>query len=126
MVKARTSKPKPIDEWPEFESGEVERSDPEWKIMWDGLAEASGDQDRAARDPISGEAWQYMCSVRFHGSQIWEHEFRHRWHPKKQARWVLLIEATPGWKYLCRPGDRCDWEGRATSGLSSRRRRIER
>lgn len=98
-VKATTSKPRPVDEWPEFEMGDVDQSEPEWRAMWDALAEASGDGDCAAEDPDSGEVWQYLCSFRFLGSGIWQHEFRHRWHPKKKKRWVLHIEATPGWKY---------------------------
>ena len=98
-AKAKTSKPKPIDEWPEFDFGGVKQSEPEWEIMWDALAKASGDEDRAARDPVSGEAWQYMCSFRPQGTKKWQHEFRHRCHPKTQQRWVLHIEATPGWTY---------------------------
>jgi hypothetical protein len=98
-VKAKTSKPRPIGEWPEFDLGGVNPNEPEWKVMWDALAEASGDEDRTAEDPGSSEVWQYMCSFRFHGSEVWKHEFRHRCHPRKKERWVLHIEATPGWKY---------------------------
>jgi hypothetical protein len=98
-IKAKTAKPRPIDDWPAFALGGVSPSDPEWNIMWDALAKASGDRDMTAEDAASGERWQYLCSFRMHGSKIWQHEFRHRWHPRKKKRWVLHIEATPGWKY---------------------------
>lgn len=68
----------------------------EWTWAWEGLAAYSGDEDFAARDPRSGEIWQYMCTVLSGGG--WFHEFRHRWHPRKRRRLVLRVLASGSWK----------------------------
>jgi hypothetical protein len=88
-------------EIPETELGGVEPDEPEWKSMWDRLAAVTGDADRTAEDPESGESWQYMCSFRYtrDAGGVWLHEFRHRFHPRVRERWVLHLPATPGWSY---------------------------
>ena len=73
----------------------VEEDSAEWRAAWKRLARMSGDADFMAEDPQTGEVWQYMGSVR-HGPQ-WQHEFRHRNHPREQKRLLLLVRATRGW-----------------------------
>lgn len=67
----------------------------EWKRAWRQLVDLTGDVDRMARDPESGEVWQYLCSFLREGQ--WLHEFRHRWHPRTRDRWVVHLPATAEW-----------------------------
>ena len=68
----------------------------EWDAAWQALGELSGDHDFVGEDPESGEVWQYMGSVR--RLDAWWHEFRHRWHPRKQRRLMYRVLATRGWQ----------------------------
>ena len=68
----------------------------EWKAAWKAMAQRMNDPDCEALDPDSGEVWQYMGSLR--RARLWEHEFRHRWHPRIQQRIVFSVPATRGWK----------------------------
>ena len=85
--------------WPEFELSGMLPDEPEWERAWDRLALMSGDRDRMAEDRVSGECWEYLCSIRYPDDPElgWLHEFRHRWHPRLQRRWVLHVPASPGW-----------------------------
>ena len=71
----------------------------EWRLAWGRLAELSGDADREAMNPRSGEVWQYMGSVRssVKSDAAWRHEFRHRDHPRTKQRLLLIVRATRGW-----------------------------
>ncbi len=64
----------------------------EWNEAWKRLAEATGDDDFAARNDRNGEVWQYLGSPRHAG--VWGHEFRHRDHPLLGRRWVLTVPAS--------------------------------
>jgi hypothetical protein len=68
----------------------------EWLVAWGGLAALSGDEDRTAYDPVSGEVWQYMGAER--GTRgPWRHCFRHRCHPRTQERTYLRVLASSDW-----------------------------
>jgi hypothetical protein len=73
--------------------------EPEWEAAWAHLAVVTGDIDKEAYNDESGEAWSYLCSFKrkVRGAK-WEHEFRHRDHPKKKKRWLLHLPASPGWR----------------------------
>lgn len=68
----------------------------EWNDAWQQLERRSGDRDRMAEDPESGEVWQYMGTAKIEGR--WEHEFRHRHHPALQHRCIIRVPAAPTWK----------------------------
>lgn len=68
----------------------------EWNAAWKGLAELSGDHDREAENPRSGEVWQYMGTAK--RVAAWAHEFRHRDHPSTNDRLYLRVYASPSWK----------------------------
>lgn len=69
----------------------------EWFFAWEWLLAISGDAEPETLDPRSGEVWQYMGSTRRRGS--WEHEFRHRSHPRFRGQRVLLrVPASPDWQ----------------------------
>jgi hypothetical protein len=68
----------------------------EWNAAWNELAAVSGDEDKTAEHPRSGECWQYMGSW-FVGRR-WQHTFRHRQHPQTGDRLYLHLFATRGWK----------------------------
>lgn len=84
-----------------FELGFADPGTAEWAVAWAGLAAVSGDEDREAWDPLSGEAWQYHGAIKRDGR--WVHTFRHRWHPRMQKRWYLHVPASEGWKPPPRP-----------------------
>jgi hypothetical protein len=67
----------------------------EWFHAWKGLVDVTGDTDHVAVDPQSGEAWQYLGTVRW--PEGWLHEFRHRWHPRLQQRWCVRVPASETW-----------------------------
>lgn len=50
----------------------------EWQYMWSALAAEFGATSQPC--PLGTENWQYMGSNNHSGR--WEHEFRHRNHPK--------------------------------------------
>jgi len=67
----------------------------EWTAAWRELVKLTGDTDRMAECPLSGETWGYMCT--FRRGDSWVHEFRHRNHPALGRRWLLHVKASVGW-----------------------------
>jgi len=78
----------------------VERHDPEWSLMWDWLGRDDVNSrcvDRQeARDPLTGESWQYMGSHFLPSGQL-VHSFRHRRHPWTQQREYREVKASITW-----------------------------
>jgi hypothetical protein len=87
-----------LEEWKRLErdwSGGLSRGSEEWEAAWKALVKQTGDRDRAAECPVSGECWEYVSSFRDRGR--WTHEFRHRRHPLKKRRWYVRVDASPDW-----------------------------
>ena len=57
----------------------ISTTHPEWPHAWKELADLTGDY--ADCNPVDGECWQYMGSVREEGTDTWLHQFRHRNRP---------------------------------------------
>lgn len=78
----------------------VEPHDPEWSLMWDWLGRDDVNSrcvDRQeARDPLTGESWQYMGSYCLPSGQP-VHSFRHRRHPWTQQRECREVKASMTW-----------------------------
>ncbi len=82
------------EEWKRW-TGSLRPRTREWRAAWSALVAQTGDHDRAAECPLTGETWGYLCSFRDRGR--WVHEFRHRHHPVKQRRWYVHVLASEGW-----------------------------
>jgi hypothetical protein len=78
----------------------VKRETTEFGRMWDALAEMPVNAGLPcpceAEDARTGERWQYMATVNIAGQ--WLHQFRHRQHPRTQARIVINVPAAAWWK----------------------------
>ena len=92
----------------------LDHAAPEWSAAWTALAARTGDADMAAECPDTGEAWQYMGTVwveepiplalplgspPYIGGRGWYHEFRHRHHPKTQARRYERVRASDNYQF---------------------------
>jgi len=64
----------------------------EWERAWGELAQLNGG-DPVGECPVTGEAWQYICTS--HTEDGWMHYFRHRRHPVTQTRESVLIPCSP-------------------------------
>ena len=69
----------------------VDADDPEWAVMWEALRERDG--DTVARNPESGECWQYMGT--WMPGDVAVHSFRHRDHPRTGQRESISIPCSP-------------------------------
>ena len=67
---------------------------PEWNRAWREIAHLPVNRGlanpSAARDPLTGETWQYM------GTTDGWHEFRHRRHPNTGTRLVAQVQVAWG------------------------------
>ncbi len=71
--------------------GFAEPESEEWDHAWAGMADLTGDVDREAHEPMSGEVWQYM------GTHNRMHNFRHRSLPSREGQRVYFnVEAMTG------------------------------
>lgn len=69
----------------------------EHDYMWNRLAEhpLNKEEDTPQMCGNKGELWQYMGT---HFKKRWQHEFRHRYHPKTfKKEWIVV---TPSKKFL--------------------------
>ena len=83
-----------VDEWKRWTRVLREESR-EWEAAWRGLMRETGDRTREAYCAETADRWEYCATFRDRGR--WMHEFRHRFHPRKQRGWYVRIEASPGW-----------------------------
>ncbi len=69
---------------------QLQRGTSEWDAAWNALACAPINRGlvnrTAARDPATGEVWQYV------GTADGWHEFRHRHHPAVGGRVVVRLQ----------------------------------
>lgn len=68
----------------------------EWFVAWGKLSNAILNSmlpdPMAAEDPHTGEVWQYMGTVFNEDYASWQHEFRHRKHPKTGNRETYKVD----------------------------------
>lgn len=69
----------------------------EWIMAWDRLSHAILNSmlpdPMVAEDADTGEVWQYMGTVFNEDYASWQHEFRHRKHPKTGNRERYVVAA---------------------------------
>ena len=66
----------------------LDEGDPELRRAWNTFP-----------DPVmehQGEGWQYMATRQREG--VWQHCFRHRYHPQTKTRTNAEVNAAPGWE----------------------------